>query len=159
MQERQYEETGREEICFKGSGGGWARRPISQLPPSLPAGPGDGGSARGVPYLSCRGAGGSTSTYMTPPHRADHYFDYTYVGGKLLVEKAFSVQNLCSSAPTSIVTQNKGPGTKAHVSNPLPSTLRRASGPTPPPPPWGNFQVAQCRVTAQSETIECHYGL
>ena len=52
-------------------------------------------------------------------------------GGGLLVEKTFSGQNL---APTSVLTQNKGPDTELHFSNP-PPLLRRASMSAPPPPP------------------------
>ena len=43
-------------------------------------------------------------------------------------------------APTSVLTQNKGPDTGPHFSNPSPF-LRRASM-SPPAPPQSNFQVA-----------------
>ena len=56
------------------------------------------------------------------------------------MEKTFSGQNLCS-APTSVLTQNKGPDTEPHFSNP-PPLLWRASMSPPPPPPQSNFQAA-----------------
>ena len=60
-------------------------------------------------------------------------------GGELLVEKKdFFRAKICvpaPSAPTSVLTQNKGPDTEPHFSfggRPCP----------PPPPPQSNFQVA-----------------
>ena len=41
-------------------------------------------------------------------------------------------------APTSVLTQNKGPDTEPHFSNP-PPLLRRASMSPPPPPPAEQF--------------------
>ena len=52
-------------------------------------------------------------------------------------------------APTSILTQNKGPDTEPHFSNPPPSFGGRPCH-TPPPPPQSNFQVALCRTVPQS---------
>ena len=54
----QRKQTGREENCF--AGGGMARKPICPTPPSpsLVAVPG-GGFGLGLPYLPCRGGGGS----------------------------------------------------------------------------------------------------
>ena len=52
---------------------------------------------------------------------------------------------MCVPAPlalTSVLTQNKGPDTEPHFSNP-PALLRRASMPPPPPPRQSNFQVAK----------------
>ena len=52
------------------------------------------------------------------------------------------------SAPTPVLTQNKGPDTEPHFSNPPSPLLRRASmlPSPPPPPPQSNCQVAQPRV-------------
>ena len=45
-------------------------------------------------------------------------------------------------APTSVLTQNKGPDTEPHFSNPPPSSFGGRSCRPPPPPPQSNFQVA-----------------
>ena len=49
-------------------------------------------------------------------------------------------------AATSVLTQNKGPGTEAHFWNappPPPSFAGRPCHPPPPPPPQSNFRAAQ----------------
>ena len=48
-------------------------------------------------------------------------------------------------APTSVLTQNKGPDTEPHFSNPPPPSAGVHVTP-PPPPPQSNFQVAQKRL-------------
>ena len=80
--------------------------------------------------LLCRG-GGMARKHICPtpaPSRADH-FDYTYVGENFSLKKTFPGQNLVA---TSVLTQNKGPGTEAHFWNP-PTLLRRAPMPSPRP--------------------------
>ena len=65
-------------------------------------------------------------------------------GGNYWWKKLFRAK-ICvpaPSAPTSVLTQNKGPDTEPHFSNPRP-LLRRASMSPPPPTPQSNFQVAQ----------------
>ena len=46
---------------------------------------------------------------------------------------------ICALVATSVLTQNKGPGTEAHFWNPPPPLLRRAPMPSPPPPPAKQF--------------------
>ena len=115
-----------------------ARKHICPTPPpspSLVAVPG-GGFGLGLPYLPCRGGGGgATPTYMAQndPHVALIIFDYTYVGENFFVKKIFRAK-ICVPAPlvaTSVLTQNKGPGTEAHFWNPPPPFLRRAPMPSP----------------------------
>ena len=69
-------------------------------------------------------------------------------GGDYWWKKLFQAK-ICvpaPSGPTSVLTQNKGPDTEPHFSNP--PILRRASMPPPPPPhPQSNFQVALCAHT------------
>ena len=63
------------------------------------------------------------------------------IGGKKFFGPKFCVP--APSAPTSVLTQNKGPDTEPHFSNPPPPLRRASMSPPPPPPPQSNFQVAQ----------------
>ena len=71
-------------------------------------------------------------------------------GGKLLVEKTFSGQILCSCAfganIHSYTKQRARHGTPFLQPPPL---LRRAFMSPPPPPPQSNFQVAQTYLTIE----------
>ena len=134
--------TGREEHCS--AGGGVTRKPVFATPPPSLLGRRDGrGEVRaGAPDLPCRGGGGVNPTSMAQndTHIALIILTTQMWGGKLLVEKTFSGQ-ICVPvplAPTSVLTQNKGPDTEPHFSNP-PPFLRRASMSTPPPRPAEQF--------------------
>ena len=129
------------------------RRPIFPTPPPLLGRrDGRGGSGRGVPDLPCRGGGGGNPTSMAQNDTHVALIILTTQmwggGGGLLVEKTFSGQ-ICvpaPSAPTSVLTQNKGHDTEPHFSNP-PPLLRRA-------PPQSNFQVALYKVI-KGATWDC----
>ena len=100
-------------------GGGGAGGPFPNPPPSLNAVPGGRVQHGGCPTCCARGGGGgSTPTYMAQndPHVV-LIIDYTYVGEILGEKNLFraKISVAAASAPTSIVTQNKGPGTEAWV--------------------------------------------
>ena len=127
------------------------RKPIFPTPPPSLLGrcDGRGGSGRGRPTCRAGGGGGVNPTSMAQndTHVALIILTTQMWGGKLLVEKTFSGQIFCVPvplAPTSVLTQNKGPDTEPHFSNPPLPLLRRASMSPLPPPPQSNFQVAQC---------------
>ena len=98
----------------------------------------------GVPDLPCRGGGGGVdpkSMAQNDTHVVLIILTTQMWGGKYWWKKLFRAK-ICvpaPSAPTSVLTQNKGPDTEPHFSNP--PLLRRGS--MSPPPPQGNFQVAQ----------------
>ena len=137
--------VGREENCSAG-GGGVTRRPIFPTPPTLLGRrDGRGGSGRGCPTCRAGGGGGGNPTSMA---QNDTHVELIILttqmwGGKLLVEKTFSGQNLCSCAfganIRSYTKQRARHGTPFLQPPPL---LRRASMSPPPPPPQSNFQVA-----------------
>ena len=123
------------------------RKPIfpTPPPPSLAAVTGGGSSGRGCP--TCRAGGGGvnpTSMAQNDTHVAPIILTTQMWGGNYWWKKLFRAK-ICVPvplAPTSVLTQNKGPDTEPHFSNPPPSLLRRASM-SPPPPPQSNFQVAK----------------
>ena len=143
--------AGRKLLC--GGGGGLTRKPIFPTPPpSLAAVTGggvqDGGARPAVP-----GGRGLNPTSMAQNDTHVALIILTTQmwggggGGGLLVEKTFSGQ-ICDSAPlapTSVLTQNKGPDTEPHFSKPPPLLRRASMSPPPPPPPQSNFQVAKGR--------------
>ena len=120
--------AGRGENC---SAGGVTQRPIFPTPPPLLGRrDGRGGSGGGG---GCRAGGGGvnpTSMAQNDTHVALIILTTQMwgggggiIGGKNLFGPKFCVP--APSAPTSILTQNKGPDTEPHFSNP------------PPPPPFG----------------------
>ena len=121
------------------------RRPIfpTPRPPSLAAV--TGGSGRGCPTYRARGGGGDP-TYMAQNDTHVALIILTTQmwgggGGNYWWKKLFRAK-ICvpaPSAPTSVLTQNKGPDTEPHFSNPPPPLLRRASMSPPPPPPAEQF--------------------
>ena len=138
--------AGRKLLC---GGGGATRRPIFPTPtPLLGRCDGRGGSGRGCP--TCRAGGGG----VNPASMAQNDTHVALIilttqmwgGGDYWWEKLFRAK-ICvpaPSAPTSVLTQNKGPNTEPHFSNPPPPPplFRRASMSPPPPPEQSNFQVA-----------------
>ena len=142
---------GREEICSAG-GGGVTRRPISPTPPpSLAAVTGGGVQGRGG-RPAVRGAGvNPTSVAQNDTHVALIILTtQMWGGGDYWWKKLFRVK-ICvpaPSAPTSLLTQNKGPDTEPRFSNPPPPSfsgrpchppplLRRASMSPPTHPSFG----------------------
>ena len=132
-------------------GGGGDGYPFSQPPPppSLAAVTGRGGFRAGAPDLPCWGGGGGgnpTSMAQNDTHVALIMLTTQMGGGGgLLVEKIFRAK-FCVPvplAPTSVLTQNKGPNTEPHFSNP-PPLLRQASM-SPPPPPPATEQFSGCQ--------------
>ena len=109
---------GGKKIALQGGDGTEAHLPNPPPSPSLVAMPG-GGFGLGLPYLLCPGGGGGvrpqhTWLKMIPTSR--YHFDYTYAGEIFSVKKFFRAK-ICVPAPlvaTSVLTQNKGPGTEAH---------------------------------------------
>ena len=75
-------------------------------------------------------------------------YDYTYVGGGGFGEKNFRAKICVSapSAPTSIVTQNKGPSTEAHSFNPP------FGGRLPPPPPCVTFRLVAASLRGPGQS-------
>ena len=129
--------AGRKLLC--GGGGDTEAHFPNPPPPLLGRRDGRGGSGQGCP--TCRAWGGGvnpTSMAQNDTHVAlISLTTQMWWGGELLVEKTFSGQKFCvpaPSPPTSVLTQNKGPDTEPHFSNP-PPLLRRASMSAPPPPP------------------------
>ena len=94
---------GREERCSEGGeGGAVAQNPFAQPPPPLlpaclAAVLGGGVRRGGMLYLLYQNGGGG-STPQHDLHVALIIFDYTFVGGGGLLEKAFSGQILCPGA-------------------------------------------------------------
>ena len=130
---------GREENCSAGGGGGRHGSPFSQPPPSL-LGRRDG---RG----GFRAGGVPTSMAQNDTHVALIILTTQMWGGgggnywwKKLFQAKFCVP--VPLAPTFFVlTQNKGPDTEPHFSNP-PPLLRRAS--MSPPPRRAIFRLPSC---------------
>ena len=124
--------AGRKLLCR----GGVTRKPIPPPPPSLAAVTGGGSSGRGCP--TCRAGGGGvnpTSMAQNDTHVALIILTTQMWGGKLLVEKTFSGQILCSCAfganIRSYTKQMARHGTP-FLQPPPPSLLRRASMSPPP---------------------------
>ena len=121
-----------------------ARKPISLTPPSpsLVAVPGQG-CGLGLPHLPCgEGGGGPTPTYMAQndPHGALIILT-THMWGNIFSLKNLFRAKICVPAPlaaTSVLTQNKGPGTEAHFRNAPPPPSPGAHA-IPPPPPAKQF--------------------
>ena len=125
--------AGRKLLCKVGV----TRGPIFPTPPHLLGRrDGRGGSGRGCP--TCRAEGGA----QNDTHVALIILTTQMWGGKLLVEKTFSGQNLCSCSfganIRSYTKQRARHGTPFLQPPPL---LRRAPM-SPPPPLQSNFQVA-----------------
>ena len=140
---------GGKNIALRGGGGGVTRRPVfaTPPPPSLAAVTGGGRSGRGRPTCRAGGGGGVNPTSMAQndTHIALIILTTQMWGGELLVEKTFSGQ-ICVPvplAPTSVLTQNKGPDTEPHFSNPPPLPSAGVHVNPPPRAPQSNFQVAQ----------------
>ena len=137
--------AGRKLLC---GGGEVTRRPIFPTPSLLGRRDGRGGSGRGCP--TCRaGGGGVNPTSMTQNDTHIALIILTtqmWGGGGDYWWKKLNRAKICvpaPSAPTSVLTQNKGPDTEPHFSNPPPSFGGRPCQPPPPPPPrQSNFQVA-----------------
>ena len=69
-------------------------------------------------------------------------------GGELLVEKNFRAK-FCVPVPlalTSVLTQNKGPDTEPHFSNPPPPPSAGVHVTPPPPPPAEQFSGCPSRA-------------
>ena len=135
--------AGRKLLC--GGGGGVTRKPIFPTPPLLGRRDGRGGSGRGCPTCRAGGGGGVNPTSMAQndTHVALIILTTQMWGGgdywwKKLFRAKFCVP--APSAPTSVLTQNKGPDTEPHFSNPPPPPS--AGVLVTPPPPLSNFQVA-----------------
>ena len=120
----------REENCFAG-GGGMARKPICPTPPPPPpwAPCREGGLGWRCPTCRARagGGGGPTPTYVAQndPHVALIILT-THMWGKFFSLKKISRAKICVPArlvATSVLTQNKGPGTEAHFWNPPPPSF------------------------------------
>ena len=109
---------------------------------------GEGGSGQGCP--TCRGGGGGvnpTSMAQNDTHVALIILTtQMWGGGNYWWKKNFRAK-ICVPpplAPTSVLTQNKGPNTERHFSNPPPPP---SFGGCPCHPPQSNFQVAQASYT------------
>ena len=135
---------GREENCSAGGGGG-GRRPNfpNPPPPSLAAVMG-GGVQGGRARPAVPGGGGVNPTSMAQNDTHVALIILTtqmWGGGNYWWKKLFRAK-ICVPAPlapTSVLTQNKGPDREPHFSNPPPSFGGRPSpgvhAPPPPPPP------------------------
>ena len=94
--------------------------------------------------LPCQGGGGVNPTSMAQNDTHVALIILTtqmWGGGGLLMEKTFSGQ-ICVPAPlapTSVLTQNKGPDTEFHFSNPPPPPSF-GGRPCHPPPRRANFR-------------------
>ena len=89
--------AGREENCSVGGGGGDTEAHPPPPPRLLGRRDGRGGSGRGCPTCRAGGGGGVNPTSMAQndTHVALIILTTQMWGGKLLVEKTFSGQNLC----------------------------------------------------------------
>ena len=129
---RSYSTPWREENCSAGGGGGVTRKPIFSSPPP-------------PPWLPLREGGFSpTSMAQNDTHVALIILTTQMWGGggNYWWKKLFRAK-ICvpaPSAPTSVLTQNKGHDTEPHFSTPPPPSA--GVHVTPPPPPQSNFQVA-----------------
>ena len=136
------------ENCSAGGGGG-TRKPIFPPPSSLAAMAGGGGQGGGAqPAVPGRGGRGVNPTSMAQndTHVALIILTTQMWGGGRNYWWNFRAK-ICvpaPSAPTSVLTQNKGPDTEPLFSNPPPPPLSFGRRPCPPPPPpaQSNFQVA-----------------
>ena len=137
--------AGRKLLCGGGGGGAGHGGPFSQPPPFLGRRDGRGGSGRGCP--TCRSGGGGvnpTSMAQNDTHVALIILTTQKLGGGDYWWKKLFRAKICvpaPSAPTSVLTQNKGPDTEPHFSNP-PPPLAGVHVDPPPPPPQSNSQVA-----------------
>ena len=109
-----------------------------------------------MPDLPCRGEGvNPTSMAQNDTHVALIILTTQMSGGKLLVEKTFLGQILCSCAfganIRSYTKQRARHGTPFLQPPPPPSFGGRPCHP-PPPPPQSNFQVALAHATG----LHCH---
>ena len=149
-------EPWQEENCSAG-GGGVTRRPIfpTHPPPSLAAVMGGGVQGGGARPAVPGGGGGVNPTSMAQndTHVALIILTTQMWGGKLLVEKTFSGQILCSCAfganIHSYTKQRARHGTPFLQPPPL---LRRASmSPPPPPPRRAIFRSPRARWSPQKK--------
>ena len=143
-------------LCVGSGGGGGHRGPFAPpSPPSLSAV--RGGSARGVPYLSCQGGGG-VATYMTQndPHVALIVLNTHFWRGKLLVENFFSGQNLCSGALGANIRcyTKQWPRHGTQCPPHPPSAIVRA--PPPPPTPGAISRSPDLRAKKPDIPPLCH---
>ena len=124
------------------SAGGGTRKPIFPTPP-LPAVPGGGVN--------------STSMAQNDTHVAliilTTQMGGGIIGGKNLFRAKFCVP--LPSAPTSVLTQNKGPDAEPHFANPHPPPSAGIHV-TPPPPPAEQFSG---RPTSCCSSPTSRYGL
>ena len=130
-----------------GGGGGVTGKPIFPNPPPLLGRcDGRGGSGQGCPTCRAGGGGGVNPTSMAQNDTHVALITLTTQmggGGDYWWKKKFRAK-FCvpaPSAPTSVLTQNKGHDTEPHFSNPPPPSAG-VHVPPPPPPPQSNFQVA-----------------
>ena len=134
---------GGKKMALRGGGGGGdteAHFPNPPPPPSLAAVTGGGGVQGGGARPAVPGGGGVNPTSMAQndTHVALIILTTQMLGGGdgIIGGKNFFGPNFCVPvplAPTSVLTQNKGPDTEPHFSNPPPPLLRRASMSPPPP--------------------------
>ena len=131
--------SGREENCSAGGGGGDTEAHFpNPPPPSLAAVTGGGGSGRGCPTCRAGGRGGVNPTSMAQNDTHVALIILTtqmWGGGNDWWKKLFRAK-ICVPvplAPTSVLTQNKGPDTEPHFSN------------TPPLPPSEGVHVTPAR--------------
>ena len=155
--------AGRKLLC--GGGGGVTRKPIfpTPPPPSLAAVTGGGGSGRGCPTCCAGGGGGEvnpTSMAQNDTHVALSILTTQIWGRKLLVEKTFAGQILCSCAfganIRSYTKQRARHGTP--FLQPPPPLLRRASMSPPPPALQSNFQVAKTQAVTIASSMHQSSG-
>ena len=143
---------GWKKIALRGGGGGTEAH-FPNPPPSLLGrrdgrGGVQGGGARPAVPGGGRGVN-TTSMAQNDTHLALIILTTQMWGGKLLVKKIFG-PNFCvpaPSAPTSVLTQNKGPDTEPHFSNPPPPS---AGVHVPPPPPRRAIFRLPCQCTQEA---------
>ena len=91
------------------------------------------------------------------PHAALNILTAHIWGGGGVGEKRLFRAKICVPvpwAPTSALTQNKGPGAEAHFWNPPPPQLRRAPMPSPPPPTAKQFSGRPSTAPCPTEIRE-----
>ena len=139
--------SGGKKIALRG-GGGDTEAHFPNPPPSL-LGRRDGrGGFRAGGGPTCRAGGGGgvspTSMAQNDTHVALIILTTQMWGGNYWWKKLFRAK-FCVPvrlAPTSVLTQNEGPDTEPHFSNPPPPSFGGRPCHPPPPPPQSNFQVA-----------------
>ena len=154
------EAQGREENCSAGGGGGTRKPTFPTPPPSLAAVTGGGVQGKGArPAVPGGGGVNPTSMAQNDTHVALVILTtqmWGGGGGGIIGGKNFFGPKFCVPAPlapTSVLTQNKGPDTEPHFSNP-PPLLRQASMSPPPPPPPPAEQFSGRQVMGSIHTIE-----